>query len=314
MIGAAGQKRVSSRFLNYTRIHLPPKSEQCRIAAYLDETCAAIDAAIGAKRRQLELLDALRKSIIHKAVTRGLDDSVELKDSGAGFIGQIPRPWRVDRLKDVTTKIGSGITPEGGATVYVDEGIPLFRSQNIHFDGLRLDDIAYITEEQHEAMSNTQVYPGDVLLNITGASLGRCHYVSDGFGEANVNQHVCIIRPIKKVFFKFLFYFISSDAGQRQIFAGFRGASRQGLNIREIHAFVLPLPPTKEQHKICEYLDEKNTDFKKLKENIETQIMTLQQYRKSLIHECVTGKRRVTEDDLKDQHGERKEDCYYCGA
>ncbi|CAG0938438.1 Type-1 restriction enzyme EcoKI specificity protein [Candidatus Brocadiaceae bacterium] len=296
--------RVSwAKQLALFNIPLPPRNEQHMIAAYLDKTCAAIDMAIEAKQRQLELLDALRKSIIHKAVTRGLDDSVELKDSGVGWIGQIPRHWKTDRLRDVTTKIGSGITPEGGGTVYVDDGIPLFRSQNIYFDGLHLDDIVCITEEQHRSMSSTHVQPYDVLLNITGASLGRCHYVPDGFGEANVNQHVCIIRPTQKLNFKFLFYFITSDAGQSQILSGFRGASRQGLNFREIKAFVLTLPPDKEQRDICKYLDSEIIKFKKLKDNIESQIKTLEQYRKSLIHECVTGKRRITGDDLKDQHG-----------
>jgi len=176
----------------------------------------------------MELRDALRKSIIHKAVTRGLDDSVELKDSGVKWLGRIPIHWNVYRLRDITSKIGSGVTPEGGASSYVDEGIPLFRSQNIHFDGLRLDDIALITEEQHNSMSNTKVQGGDVLLNITGASLGRCHYVPKNFGDANVNQHVCIIRTYRKLNFKFLNFFLSSDTGQKQIFSGFRG----GLHVK----------------------------------------------------------------------------------
>ena len=90
MTGAAGQKRVSSRFINYTRIFLPDTHVQSRIAAYLDKTCGAIDIAIETKQKQLETLDALRKSIIHKTVTRGLDDSVELKDSGVEWIGKIP--------------------------------------------------------------------------------------------------------------------------------------------------------------------------------------------------------------------------------
>jgi len=282
-------------------IPIPSNSEQHRIAAYLDKTCAAIDKAIDAKQKQLETLDALRKSIIHKAVTRGLDDSVELKDSGVEWLGRIPIHWSVYRLKDIASKIGSGVTPEGGASSYVDEGIPLFRSQNIHFDGLRLDDIALITEEQHNSMSNTKVQGGDVLLNITGASLGRCHYVPEDFGDANVNQHVCIIRTYRKLYFEFLKFFLSSDTGQKQIFSGFRGASREGLNFREIKNFLLPLPLEKEQVEICDYLDEKLEKFELLNNNLENQISTLEQYRKSLIHECVTGKRRITEDDMQDQ-------------
>jgi type I restriction enzyme S subunit len=294
-------KRVS--LLNIKKVIgvFPPVEEQIRIAAYLDKTCASIDKAVDAKQKQLGILDSLRKSIIHKAVTRGLDDSVELKDSGVEWLGRIPIHWNVYRLRDITSKIGSGVTPEGGASSYVDEGIPLFRSQNIHFDGLRLDDIALITEEQHNSMSNTKVQGGDVLLNITGASLGRCHYVPKDFGDANVNQHVCIIRTYRKLYFEFLNFFLSSDTGQKQIFSGFRGASREGLNFREIKNFLLPIPLEKEQVEICHYLDKKFEKFELLKNNLENQIATLEQYRKSLIHECVTGKRRITEDDVQGQ-------------
>ncbi|MBC8430702.1 MAG: restriction endonuclease subunit S [Desulfobacterales bacterium] len=296
-----GYPAVDDKDFVTLKFAIPSLLEQHRIAAYLDKTCAAIEKAIEAKQKQLEILDALRKSIIHKSATRGLDDSVELKDSGVEWLGRIPIHWNVYRLKDISSKIGSGVTPEGGASSYVDEGIPLFRSQNIHFDGLRLDDIALITEEQHNSMSNTKVQGGDVLLNITGASLGRCHYVPKDFGDANVNQHVCIIRAYRKLYFEFLNFFLSSDTGQKQIFSGFRGASREGLNFREIKNFLLPIPLEKEQVEICNYLSKKFEEFELLKNNLENQISTLEQYRKSLIHECVTGKRRITEGDVQGQ-------------
>ncbi len=273
-------------------IPLPSREEQRRIVAYLDKACEAIDGAISAKRQQLEVLDNLRKSIIHKAVTHGLDVNVRFKPSGTLWFDLIPDHWSVDRVKDITSKIGSGITPEGGATVYVDDGIPLLRSQNIHFDGIRLDDVAYITPEQHLEMSGTHVRPGDVLLNITGASLGRCCCVPSTLKEANVNQHVCIIRLAekKKMTSQFLYYFLASEAGQKQVWTGFRGASRQGLNYREIEGFVVPIPPLEKQGAICKTLDRQTHDIQELYRNLETQIATLEQYRKSLIHECVTGK------------------------
>lgn len=114
--------------------------------------------------------------------------------------------WPLDRIKDHVDKIGSGVTPTGGAAAYLDAGIPLLRSQNIHFDGLRLDDVAYIATETHYEMRGSKVHPGDVLLNITGASIGRCTFVPENFGEANVNQHVCIIRSKGGLEHRFLNY------------------------------------------------------------------------------------------------------------
>jgi type I restriction enzyme S subunit len=163
--------------------------------------------------------------------------------------------WPLDRVKDIIEKIGSGVTPAGGAASYAESGIPFLRSQNIHFDGLHLDDVAYITEETHDEMSNSRVRDFDVLLNITGASIGRCTFIPKGFGEANVNQHVCIIRPSGRVYYKFLTYALSSPYGQDQIFSSFTGASRQGLNFKDLGDIQIPLPSLADQKRIASYLD-----------------------------------------------------------
>src|SRR5262249_33662081 len=117
------------------------------------------------------------------------------------------------------------------------------------------DDVAYIAEETHEEMSGTKLRARDVLLNITGASIGRCAFVPDGFGEGNVNQHVCIIRPVATLNYKFLTYCLSAPWGQDQIFSSFSGASRQGLGKRDLGEIQVPLPPLPEQQRIAAYLD-----------------------------------------------------------
>jgi type I restriction enzyme S subunit len=253
--------------------------EQGRIAAYLDASCAAIDAAVAAKRRQLQTLDAITRVGLHKAFAN--DD------------------WPRERIKDVATKIGSGVTPEGGAAGYLEEGIPLLRSQNVHFDGLRLDDVAYISEETHAAMSNSQVRPRDVLLNITGASIGRCTFVPGAFGEGNVNQHVCIIRGNRQIDHRFLVAFLSSPMGQGQVLSAFTGASRQGLSHKELGLIELPLPSIDVQRNVVSEIERDRFRQQQVRENIGAQIDTLTAYRKSLIHECVTGQRRITEADFK---------------
>ena len=163
--------------------------------------------------------------------------------------------WPVDRVKDIAVKIGSGVTPKGGAASYVENGVPLLRSQNIHLDGLRLDDVAFIAGEIHAGMSSSHVHEHDVLLNITGASIGRSTFVPSGFGEANVNQHVCIVRPSDRINYKYLNYFFSSPWGQDKIFSSFTGASRQGLSFKELGSIEVPIPSLVEQKRISSYLD-----------------------------------------------------------
>ncbi len=196
--------------------------------------------------------------------------------------------WIVDRIKDHTVKIGSGITPSGGATSYLDSGIPLLRSQNVHFDGLHLDDVAYISEEIHDEMSGTKLHERDVLLNITGASIGRCSFVPDGFGEGNVNQHVCIIRLTSRLNYKFLTYCLSAPWGQDQILSSFTGASRQGLGQRELGEIQVPLPPLQEQQRITAYLDVSCAAIDAAVAVKRRQIETLDTLRKTVIHRSVT--------------------------
>lgn len=162
------------------------------------------------------------------------------------------------RVKDFTTKVGSGVTPKGGAESYLSQGIPLFRSQNVVDNGFLLDDIAYISEEVDESMKGSRVKPGDVLLNITGASIGRCYFTSDNFERGNVNQHVCIVRPKRNIILpQFLHYNIISNVGKEFIRQSQTGANREGLTIEDIKNFSFEIPPLSEQQRIVDYLDEK---------------------------------------------------------
>jgi type I restriction enzyme S subunit len=146
-------------------------------------------------------------------------------------------------------------------------------------------------------MSGSQLKPKDVLLNITGASIGRCTFVPEDFGEGNVNQHVCIIRPGPCVDHRFLAAFLSSPMGQDQILSTFTGASRQGLSHSDLGLIRIPFPKIKVQREIVAKIERHDLKHRQLFGCIETQITTLTAYRKSLIHECVTGQRRISEAD-----------------
>jgi len=160
----------------------------------------------------------------------------------------VSKSWPKVPLKYLVRKIGSGKTPKGGAEVYVKAGVMLLRSQNIHFDGLRLDDVVFIDEAVDEEMASTRVLPRDVLLNITGASIGRCTVVPDHFDDANVNQHVCIIRTNpERLHPEYLGAVLQSNVIQTSIRVSENGSSREGLTFEQIGAFEIPLPPLEEQ-------------------------------------------------------------------
>ena len=162
----------------------------------------------------------------------------------------LPKGWAFVRLGQITNKIGSGSTPRGGREVYVKEGVPFLRSQNVWNDGLHLDDVACITPEEHERMSGTAVLGNDVLLNITGASLGRCALVPSEFGEANVSQHVTIIRLTDPQVREYLHLCILSPCTQSMIWGRQVGMAREGLSKKVLEQFEIPLPPVAEQHRI----------------------------------------------------------------
>ena len=186
--------------LGQLKVPMPPLSEQQAIADYLDETCSQIDEIIAEAKASIDEYENLRQSIIYEILTKGPDDNVEMKDSGVEWIGKVPSHWMIGKVKYGTTKVGSGKTPKGGAEVYMTSGVMFLRSQNIYNDGLRLDNPYYISEEIDEEMKNTRVQKNDVLLNITGGSIGRCCIFDGSIPNANVNQHVCIIRVNSSVF------------------------------------------------------------------------------------------------------------------
>ena len=162
--------------------------------------------------------------------------------------------WEQRKLGEITVKIGSGKTPSGGKSAYVETGIPLIRSQNVNNDKVDFADVVYIDKSTDESMSNSRVYTNDVLLNITGASIGRSA-VYKGVESANVNQHVCIIRQIEGYQSDFIQLNLSSDNGQKQIDASQAGGGREGLNFQEIGKMQFSFPSLNEQKCIGRYFN-----------------------------------------------------------
>ena len=163
---------------------------------------------------------------------------------------ELPKGWEWTTVGEICSKIGSGSTPKGSN--YSKTGIPFFRSQNVYNTGIVLSDIKYISDEVHQSMIGTEVVANDLLLNITGGSLGRCAIVPDNFSKGNVSQHVCILRSIL-IRPKYLHAFILSSFFAKSM--KITGSGREGLPKYNLEKMFLPLPPLNEQDKIIGEVD-----------------------------------------------------------
>lgn len=169
---------------------------------------------------------------------------------------ELPEGWAWSRLHPLTIKIGAGSTPAGGAAVYSNSGIKFIRSQNVYDNGLVLNDVAYISEEINQKKSGSIVKPQDILLNITGGSIGRCALVPDDFDIANVNQHVLIIRLVEVSLRQYIHSVIISPYIQEQILSKQVGSGRGGLSAETTSSFLIPIPPIQEQYAIQDKLQQ----------------------------------------------------------
>ena len=288
-MGTGVRKTLSYKELRNHEVLLPPLSEQDAIVRYLDTATSEIDKAIAMQQKMIDLLNERKQIIIQNAVTKGLDQNVEMKESGVEWIGRIPKHWEVVRLSHLTSKIGSGSTPKAG---YVESGIIFLRSQNVYCEGLKLNDVVHISANVHRNMSGTKVLPNDVLMNITGGSIGRCFYVDETLGEANVNQHVSIIRPTS-IDTHYLKYYLQSYCGQIQVSLEQTGGNREGLTAKALAKFLITYPSQSEQKEIAAYLDSEMQRFDSAITNCQRQITLLQERKQIIINEVVTGKVRV---------------------
>ncbi len=294
-----GYPAVDDKDFGSFAVPLPPLPEQQRIAAYLDASCAAIDAAVSAKRRQLETLDALRKSIIQRAVTRGISERAVLQLTGNTWLDQVPRGWKLVCLKRIA-EIQGGLTLGKQYEGPLIER-PYLRVGNVQDGHLDLEDISVI-ELPASVAEGVELRVDDVLMTEGGDldKLGR-GYLWKGEIQGCLHQnHIFTVRCFRhKLKPMFLAYVTAAKYGRDYFEAtGKKTTNLACTNATKVGQFPIPLPLLPEQEAICTYLDEKLGKVKGIVVGIEAQIATLTAYRKSLIHECVTGQRRITEADV----------------
>lgn len=256
-------------------IQAPPLPEQQRIVGILDEAFADIATAKANAEKNLQNANAIFQSHLNT------------------IFFQRDERWIQKKLNSITSKIGSGATPRGGAESYKAEGISLIRSLNVHDLGFRYPKLAFIDDTQAKELSNVRVQSRDILLNITGASVARCCIVPEDVLPARVNQHVSIIRPIADdLNADFLHYLlISKPYKDRLLQTGKEGGStRQAITKAQIQEFAVKYPATlKEQKTIVAKLDALLADTQQLANIYECKLTALEELKKSLLHDAFRG-------------------------
>lgn len=202
---------------------------------------------------------------------------------------ELPEGWSWCRMGEIAAKLGAGSTPSGGKNAYIDEGIMFFRSQNIHNYYLKLQQVAYIPEFTHEKMKGTKVQPKDLLLNITGGSIGRCALVPDDFNTANVSQHVAIVRLIELGLREYMHSLIVSPQFQQTIMDVQVGVSREGLSMTKLKMFLVPLPSLKESQMISKKVNSLMALCDQMEQNIEQNTKQLEDLMQSCLKEVFEG-------------------------
>lgn len=275
-------------------------SEQRTIADFLDTQCAKIDGVIADIEKQIEILQKYKKSLITEAVTKGLDRSVPMKDSGIVWIGKVPEHWEFKRLKFMlenstdSMKVG----PFGSALSgndFTDEGKWVY-NQRVVLDKNFSENTTFISEEKYREMRGFSVYPGDILITTRG-TIGKVAIVPEGAQEGIL--HPCIIkfRVDKEMMMPELLELIfnESDFVKDQFTLMSNATTIEVIYSYSLKDIILPVIPIEEQKKIYSYLSEKCATIDAVLAKKQKALFAIIQHKKSLIYEYVTGKKRVTE-------------------
>ncbi len=283
------------------RVPLPSLLEQQRIAAYLEASCGAIDAAVAAKRRQIDILDGIRKATIQRVVTCGLAENEEFRPTGNVWMQSVPKEWNLVCLKRISEI-------QGGLTLGKEYNGPLIerpylRVANVQDGHLDLRDVTTI-EVPATVAARVELRADDVLMTEGGDldKLGR-GFLWNGEIDGCLHQnHIFALRCFRhKLLPKFLTYLTASRYGRDYFEAtGKRTTNLASTNSTKVGEFPIPLPCIKEQERLVEFLDARLDQLRSTQRTIESQVDTLLAYRKSLIHECVTGQRRISDVHVKD--------------
>ena len=286
----------STKWSAMKNIYIPnPKlEEQIVIAEYLDKKCGAIDEVIETEKSVIEKLKEYKQSIITEAVTKGLDKSVPLKDSGIEWIGKIPQHWEIIKLKK-TIRLIADIdhympdTTDAGYSYLMTGDLKEIASK-IDFENCK-----HISESDYKDLSK-KIHPIlDDVIFARYATIGTVCYV-DIQKDFLVSYSCLTIRPnSEKLFGKFLYYYLISDTFKIEVSQYINSNTQSNVGLDSLQKVYMVLPNKAEQQQIAEYLDKKCSEIDEAIADKEQVIEKFTEYKKSLIYECVTGKRKVVD-------------------
>jgi type I restriction enzyme S subunit len=292
-----GAKLLNQDLIKNATVLKLPLAEQIRIADYLDKKCAEIDAIIAAKEKTNELLKERRQSIIYEAVTKGLDPTVPMKDSGVEWIGMIPESWNVWRLKHLLCQEKGAIKagPFGSSITANDmQGgdVKVFTQRTV-LDNDFLSGDEYISFDKYEDLKGFSVKTGDILITTRG-TIGKTAIVpKSSFGIL----HPCLIKmsidsdKINKSLLCRIFN--ETNIFEEQLRLASNATTIDVIYTQNLLNIFVPLAPLHEQDRICKYLNEKCESLDYLISSNDSTIKKLKEYRQSVIYEAVTGKVEV---------------------
>lgn len=288
-----GVPHLSQEELRKIQIPFPPLDEQKRIADFLDAKCADIDKIRTDVEKQIEILTDYKKSVITEAVTKGLDPKAKMKDSGIEWIGIINSRYDVIRLKDFSYMKGRIGWQGLKSDEFIDEGPFCVTGTDFKNGTIDWNTCYHISEERYKMDVNIHIKIGDLLVTKDGTvgKLARVNYLPD---KACLNSHLLIIRPQGNMFVNdFLYYVMNSDIFSHYCKVAENGTTMASLSQEKMGRFKFPIPSIAEQKNIATYLDEQCSEIDAAILEKQKQLETLEEYKKSLIFEYVTGKKEV---------------------
>ena len=291
-INIYGAKILNQELISNAPIIFPSIEEQQAIANYLDRECAQIDSIVADLEKQIALLQQYKKSLITETVTKGLDKSVPMKDSGVEWIGKIPEHWDVEPIKyRVTFHNGDRGENYPSKSELQSEGIPFINAGHLEGDGLNMDNMDYISEEKYRIMGGVKLRPGDILYCLRG-SVGKNAIVD--MNQGTVASSLVAIRSVR-ILAEYLYYCLNSHIEEVQRYLWDNGTAQPNLSADNLGKYKFCIPPVEEQKAIVKYLNNICSQIDNLVIGKKKQLSTIQQHKKSLIYEYVTGKKRVKE-------------------
>lgn len=288
--------RVSSNDILKRQIAFPSEKEQQRIVTFLDEKTAKIDQLIEIENKQIEKLKEYKQAVITEAVTKGLDKSAPMKDSGVEWIGEIPENWGIQKiLYQLKMPITDGphTTPE-----LFSEGVAFVSAEAVSCGNGRIDFNhirGYISEEFYRECCLKYIPEmDDVYMIKSGATTGKVSIVTTLEPKFTIWSPLAVMRCDKsKMIPKFLYYAVQSIQFQGQVALGWSFGTQQNLGMRTLEQLKILVPNIEIQQQVADYLDKNCADIEKLIEIKQKKIDMLNEYKKSLIYEYVTGKKEV---------------------